>query len=222
MLCTEAWLVLSLLLFSSAGLCWKNSQIRSELDKMRTHAQIDALTGVPSRRMLLPELQRRIMAIEAKGQAGLAVLFIDLDGFKQVNDRQGHASGDRLLKVAAGALLARSRASDFVARYGGDEFVMIVDNLVHTEAMGKYADNLIRHTNLAMAKASSCTLGVSIGISVYPDDAQDAAALLVCADQALLAVKALKKKGKRKKDCLYYYQLDNTESSGTAKGNLID
>jgi diguanylate cyclase (GGDEF)-like protein len=203
-------------------LCWKNSQIRAELDKMRTHAQLDALTEVPSRRMLLPELQRRIMAIEAKGQSGLAVLFIDLDGFKQVNDRQGHASGDRLLKVAAGALQAKSRASDFVARYGGDEFVMIVDNVVHSEAVGKYTENLIRHVNLAMAEATSCTVGVSIGIGLYPSDAQDAATLLVCADQALLAVKALKKKGKSKKDCLYYHQLVNTEYSGITKGSLID
>jgi diguanylate cyclase (GGDEF)-like protein len=222
MLCTEAWLVLSLLLLSSAGWYWKNSQIRAELDKMRTHAQLDALTGVPSRRMLLPELQRRIMAIEAKGQSGLAVLFIDLDGFKQVNDRQGHASGDRLLKVAAGALHAKSRASDFVARYGGDEFVMIVDNVVHSEAVGKYAENLIRHANLAMAEATSCTVGVSIGIGLYPDDVQDAATLLVCADQALLAVKALKKKGKSKKDYLYYHQLVNTEYPGSTEGSLID
>jgi diguanylate cyclase (GGDEF)-like protein len=222
MLCTEAWLVLSLFLLSSAGLCWKNSQTRAELDKMRTHAQLDELTGVPARRMLLPELRHRIMAIEAKGHGGLAVLFIDLDGFKQVNDRHGHASGDQLLRTAAVALHAKSRASDFVARYGGDEFVMIVDNVVHSEAVGKYAENLIRHVNLAMAEATSCMVGVSIGIGLYPADAQDATALLVCADQALLVVKALKKKGKSKKDCLYYHQLVNTEHSGTTEGGLID
>jgi diguanylate cyclase (GGDEF)-like protein len=222
MLCPEVWLVLSLFLLSSVGLYWKNSQTRAELDKIRTHAQLDELTGVPSRRMLLPELRRRIMAIEAKGHGGLAVLFIDLDGFKQVNDGHGHASGDQLLRTAAGALHAKSRASDFVARYGGDEFVMIVDNVVHSEAIGKYAENLIRHANLAMAESTSCAVGVSIGIGLYPNDAQDATALLACADRALLAVKAQKKKEESKKDYLYYHQLAHTGQFGTAEENPID
>jgi diguanylate cyclase (GGDEF)-like protein len=202
MFCPEDWLLSSLLLLS-AGLCWKNNRLRNELDKMRTYAQLDELTRVPTRRMLLPELRRRIRAIETKGHGGLAVLFIDLDGFKQVNDRHGHASGDHLLRAAAGALRTRSRASDFVARYGGDEFVMIIDNVIHPEAIGKYVENLIRHVNLAMAEATSCEVGVSIGIGLYPDDAKDASELLDYADRELLALKALKKKGKSNKDYLY-------------------
>ncbi len=152
-------------------------------------ANTDALTGLPNRRMLRDRLEQAIKRCKREN-AQLAVLFIDLDLFKEVNDTLGHGKGDALLMEAAHRLRSRVRESDTVARQGGDEFTVVIQEL-DARRVEQIAQNILA------SLAESFQLGddqafitASIGIAVYPDDANDIEDLFKSADQALYAAKA--------------------------------
>jgi diguanylate cyclase (GGDEF)-like protein/PAS domain S-box-containing protein len=153
-------------------------------------AQHDVLTGLPNRLLLIDRLDRAIESAHRRGSL-LAVLFMDLDRFKYVNDCLGHAVGDQLLRSVAGRLVAGVRRSDTVSRHGGDEFVVLLAEVACAEDAASIADNL-----LARIAAPHCIEGqdlqvtASVGIGVHPADGTDADAILKKADFALLRAKA--------------------------------
>jgi len=162
-------------------------EYESQLERM---AKFDPLTGLPNRALLSDRLQQAIIQCD-RIRSELAVLFIDLDGFKQVNDRFGHAIGDQLLKAVAGRLKDVMRESDTLARFGGDEFVMVVPLSLEF----KYCQPLLSRI-LAVVSRSDRILGgemcvtASIGVNVYPQsEAIDAEQLLRQADQAMYSAK---------------------------------
>ncbi len=160
-------------------------------ERIRYLAFHDALTGLPNRCLFQDRLEQALQRSK-RHQTKLAVLFMDLDGFKQVNDTYGHDVGDDLLIVVANRInnLVR-RGSDTVARLGGDEFVILVEEVQLTEQVDQLAAKLI--TEIAKPieiKGNQMQVGVSIGISFAPSDSEEATELLKEADTAMYAAKA--------------------------------
>jgi diguanylate cyclase (GGDEF)-like protein len=162
---------------------------RSMLDRMSHLAQHDPLTGLPNRLLLHDRLSRAIASARRRASA-LAVLFLDVDRFKHVNDYLGHAAGDELLKSIADRLTVRVRDSDTVCRYGGDEFVVLLPEVACCEDADLSADQLL--AAIAMPHRvgdQDLHVTASVGVSVYPADGTDAETLLRKADLALLRAK---------------------------------
>ena len=149
----------------------------------------DALTQLPNRRLLTDRLSQGILA--AQRSAGLiAVLFIDLDRFKTINDSLGHAAGDELLRVVAERLQQLMRKGDTLARIGGDEFVVVLEALRVPEDAGAVAQKIIATLSEPYAIAGNMlTTSASVGISVFPGDAPDGPTLVRNADMAMYFAK---------------------------------
>lgn len=166
------------------------SQDNNELSYLANH---DPLTGLPNRKMLLECLQQAVEAAKAANHPHhqVAVLFLDLDGFKQVNDTLGHSVGDLLLQAVAQRLQACLRAgSDVVARLGGDEFVVILPNIPGSLIAKRVAQKiLITLAEEFTIESHGINVTTSIGISLYPQDAQQLDQLLQSADSAMYAAK---------------------------------
>lgn len=178
------------------GVAHMHTQIRDQLvvldDQRRSldHlARHDTLTDLPNRRMFFDVLQQAIARAERTGTQ-LAVMFVDLDRFKEVNDSHGHVAGDRVLQAAAARLQHCVRAMDTLARLGGDEFIILVESLETREPVTLIAQKLIAQFDHPInAGVVEITLGVSIGISILPDDGSTAEALVAHADEAMYAAK---------------------------------
>lgn len=152
-------------------------------------AHHDYLTGLPNRALFLDRLEQAI-ANARRARCKVAILFLDLDGFKRINDELGHDVGDLLLQGVAERLNGIVRASDTVARVGGDEFTLILGNIGAGGDASKVADKIIHSlSEPCMLKGRSCQVGVSIGISLFPDDSEDSDTLLKCADEAMYLAK---------------------------------
>jgi diguanylate cyclase (GGDEF)-like protein/PAS domain S-box-containing protein len=152
-------------------------------------ANFDPLTGLPNRSLL-----RERMGVEIKKaqrtKRRFAVLFIDLDRFKEVNDTLGHEIGDELLQQAAQRLLACVRSTDTVARLGGDEFTVILEDLDTVESPERVVKQLVEQLSLPFTlQHEQVYVSASIGVTLYPDDAQTLTQLLKNADQAMYAAK---------------------------------
>lgn len=120
----------------------------------------------------------------------LAILFIDLDKFKEINDTKGHDAGDEVLMNFAARLEQNIRESDFCGRLGGDEFVVCLNLIKDFEGIGAKADRLIERLSQPISiNGEPIAVGVSIGISLYPDQSQDMATLLSLADEAMYKAK---------------------------------
>jgi diguanylate cyclase (GGDEF)-like protein/PAS domain S-box-containing protein len=157
--------------------------------KMSYLAQHDALTDLPNR-ILLNDRLAQAMASAHRRRQKLALLFLDLDHFKHINDSLGHAIGDRLLQSAAKRLLACVRSSDTVSRQGGDEFVILLSQVMHSQDAGISADKILLALNEPHhIEEHEIHITASVGIVTYPDDADDAEALLKNADFAMYQAK---------------------------------
>jgi diguanylate cyclase (GGDEF)-like protein/PAS domain S-box-containing protein len=161
-------------------------RLQKELKEM---AHFDELTGLPNRALFLDRLEQ--VAIHARRVLGrFALLFLDLDGFKEVNDRHGHQIGDEVLREVARRLVSCVRNSDTVARLGGDEFIIVLNDLTHWEEPGIVAKKLLESFSRPFNSGEIvCRVGVSIGISIYPDDAAEVGDLISCADAAMYEAK---------------------------------
>ncbi|HKQ22982.1 MAG TPA: diguanylate cyclase [Burkholderiales bacterium] len=171
---------------SQIGQFLRRKQAEDYMQYLATH---DGLTRLPNRVMFSELLN---MAIESarRHKRTFAVLFIDLDNFKTVNDTLGHGAGDQLLRVIAARLKATVRASDVVARLGGDEFVVLLQELSHSEESGEVARKiLLAITKPVELAGQERRVSASIGISTYPADAQDEQALMKMADTAMYSAK---------------------------------
>jgi len=165
------------------------SAARSMSLQMSHSAHHDFLTDLPNRMLLNDRLTHAIASARRYHQK-LAVLFLDLDGFKHINDSLGHAIGDKLLKAIGERLLAGVRKSDTVSRLGGDEFVVVLSSIEHSEVAALSATKIIA---AAIAPYSidqqDLHVSVSVGISIYPDDGAEAEALIQNADNAMYHAK---------------------------------
>jgi len=152
-------------------------------------AQHDTLTNLPNRTLMQDRLTQAI-ATASRKDSRIAVLFLDLDGFKNINDSLSHATGDRLLQLVAKRLLAAVRTSDTVCRLGGDEFVILLSEVAHAGDAGVKAGKILSALS-APFEIEQVTLRVtgSIGVSTYPEDGQSAELLIRNADLAMYQAK---------------------------------
>ncbi len=152
-------------------------------------AEHDALTELPNRLLLSDRLARSIALSRRYGRR-LAVLFIDCDKFKHINDTLGHAIGDQVLRSIARRLTACVRESDTVSRHGGDEFLILLSEVDHAEDAGVIAEKIVQSVSEPHHIAGhELRLTVSVGISLYPEDGQDAQSLIMRADAAMYHAK---------------------------------
>ncbi len=158
-------------------------------DRLFFRATHDHLTGLPNRDHFHGRLVHAV-AHSRNEQSLLAVMVIDLDGFKAINDTLGHLKGDTVLKIVARRLVACVRKTDLVARLGGDEFTIVLENLPDSTACSRIAQTIITSVSQPIwIDASSWSVGASIGISLCPQDGEDAATLLDHADVAMYRAK---------------------------------
>jgi diguanylate cyclase (GGDEF)-like protein len=160
--------------------------LREANARLREQSQRDELTGLYNRRYLHSRLDSELARVKRGGK--LMVMMVDLDGFKRVNDEIGHGAGDKMLRAVAGALLSATRRSDVVARYGGDEFVVLLPDTA-MDGCQAVASRVVDHArDVARATFASIPVTASVGIASATKD-DDAAALLRRADEAVYTAK---------------------------------
>ncbi len=161
----------------------------SSLDELARSTQHDELTGAPTRALMLDRLETAIAMAQRRSHR-VGVIFVDLDTFKQINDSLGHAIGDQVLQLATRRLEAAVRESDSVSRHGGDEFVVLLAELVRASDAAAVAQKILETLAApALIGPHTLTLSASLGISVYPDDGEDPTTLIECADAAMYRAK---------------------------------
>ncbi|PIL41953.1 alkaline phosphatase [Massilia eurypsychrophila] len=161
------------------------------LRDMALSAGLDALTGLSSRVVLLDRFRHAIVKSKRRGER-LALLFLDLNKFKHINDTFGHATGDQVLKIAARCFTAASRKSDTVCRYGGDEFVILLEEISEVSDVVAVVEKIISSLSIPdRVGPYAIRLTASIGISLYPDNGDEAEMLIALADKAMYAAKRI-------------------------------
>ncbi|QOR39209.1 EAL domain-containing protein [Billgrantia diversa] len=173
------------------------THLRDNEERIRRLAYYDALTGLPNRRLLEDRLELAIRHAH-RNQSRLAVIFVDLDHFKEVNDALGHAFGDELLVMMAERLQLRLREDDTLARLGGDEFLVLLPDLEEVDEVARVARRLVEAVREpCVIEGQEFRLGCSLGISLYPDDASTAESLVHNADVAMYRAKQEGRNGYR-------------------------
>lgn len=188
------------------------TDIKKSQEELQYLANHDNLTGLPNRRLFLDRLDQAVKRAR-RLKYRLAILFIDLDNFKTINDTLGHAFGDQLLKDVSARLLAAVRETDTVARLAGDEFTVIAENVRDSTEVIAIARKILSCFAPAFAFEDKETeASASVGISIYPDDGDDIAELMSGADTAMYRAKAEGRNG--------YYFLSG-EASQSSQGVLF-
>ncbi len=159
----------------------------TNFERANALAFYDSLTGLPNRALFLDRLTQAIKQAQ-RNHESFALLFMDLDGFKRVNDTQGHIAGDRVLQEVSRRLLQLFRESDTVARFGGDEFVAIMpgDNAIIEQRAASVIQSMVIPVQL---DKGTTTIGISIGIGLFPANGEDTHNLIVSADAAMYLAK---------------------------------
>ncbi|HXD83780.1 MAG TPA: EAL domain-containing protein [Rudaea sp.] len=167
-------------------------ELRRAREQGRAKGLQDALTGLPNRLLFNDRMETTIKEAHRTGEM-FAVLFVDLDRFKSINDSLGHGIGDEVLIAVAKRLRGSVRASDTVARYAGDEFIIILRHIVQRDDVLRIAEKIVRvmEAPLTLADGSELHITASIGVSFYPDDATSAERLLKHADVAMYSAKGM-------------------------------
>ncbi len=161
-------------------------QQRSEIEHLATH---DALTGLPTVELARDRLTQALAAMSRRGQH-VVLMFLDLDGFKSINDSLGHAAGDEVLRVVAERLRCHLRAEDTVSRQGGDEFLLIISTSATADAVLEKAREIVDLLGEPIPyEGHMMQVGVSIGIAIAPEQGEDFATLTRHADTAMYAAK---------------------------------
>ncbi|NUO74256.1 MAG: bifunctional diguanylate cyclase/phosphodiesterase [Frateuria sp.] len=166
-------------------------ELRQTREQGRAEGLIDALTGLPNRLLFADRLDTIIREAHRTGET-FAVLFVDLDRFKDINDTLGHAAGDQVLKAVTHRLCGSVRASDTVARYAGDEFIVVLRHIIKNDDVLRVAEKIVQVMEAPLKLSGEdvpLKVTTSIGVSFFPDDASDAETLLKHADEAMYAAK---------------------------------
>ncbi|MFY9328165.1 MAG: EAL domain-containing protein, partial [Georgfuchsia sp.] len=183
--------------------------VRAE-ESNRFLAEHDSLTGLANRATLLKRLPDYLSMAKESG-ASMSVLFIDLDGFKEINDSLGHEAGDKLLIEITRRLKATVSVSDLVSRHGGDEFVLLISNTTE-DTTAELSEKLLAATMTPLVIGGrQISISASIGVALYPSDAADAVHLLKCAD---IAMYVAKRSGKNRYS---FYVAEDKSISGRAR-----
>ncbi len=191
------WSFFALIVTLSASTMWQYLHVRRIMQleaearrRIRHMAEHDPLTELPNRRQLQEKLDLALAYAKRSGKK-VAVMFIDLDGFKAVNDSMGHQAGDELLKVVAQRLRQATRSNDFVARLGGDEFVVVLSELDQLADATRLAAKLNNLISMPVPLTEGIArISTSIGISLFPANGRSSAELLGKADDAVYQAKA--------------------------------
>ncbi len=177
-------------------------QVEEKIKHMASH---DDLTGLPNRALFRDRLDTA-KSLAVRNQQKLAILFIDLDGFKAVNDNFGHKAGDLLLQKVARLIESTVRQSDTVARMGGDEFMLLLNGINHNEDIEVVAQKILASFEQPILLGEQMAkVGASIGISIFPDHSNEGDKLIAYADGAMYGIK---KSGKNA------YAFHNSTASG--------
>jgi diguanylate cyclase (GGDEF)-like protein len=177
------------LVITALGAQTEAESAHGALDEVSRVAGLDPLTGLPNRALLLDRLASAILNAKRHGNR-VALLFLDIDKFKQINDSFGHAAGDRALQLVADSLSSLVRETDTVSRHGGDEFLIVLAEV----SQATDAALIAAKVNVVLGAHSriddhAVHLKVSIGISIYPEDGEDAPTLIARADAAMYRAK---------------------------------
>ena len=164
-------------------------QLEDYSHALESLAMHDALTGLPNRRQLMDRLSLGI-AHALRNKRTMAVMYLDLDGFKQINDTLGHDAGDTLLRMVADRLVAAVRQEDMVARLGGDEFVIALWEISHTDGVTALVAKVIEAVSQPY-NINNCDVNItaSVGVGIYPTHGEEVVSLMKSADQALFEAK---------------------------------
>ncbi len=197
-------------------------QLEAQAAEMQTLALHDGLTGLPNRRLFGELTQRAVAAAQRDGQR-LALLFIDIDRFKQVNDSLGHAAGDELLQTVARRLRSAVRSADVVCRHSGDEFTLLLRHVTSVAELTSSVQRLLKAVGKPLRlNDADLQLSVSVGIALFPDDGTNPDTLVRHADAAMYSAKQA---GRGR--CRYYraelnVQLRDTLQTGQAMAEALD
>lgn len=171
------------------GMARRYRLIEEDSQRWRAMARHDPLTGIANRKAFEEAASAQLMRAQVDTQPG-AMLLLDLDGFKGINDRFGHSAGDAILRAVATRLEAAARATDVVARLGGDEFAILCPMLRGKDDVGQLCERLVDSVRgISREDIPGCPLGVSIGVALYPDDGYNPTHLQLLADRAMYAAK---------------------------------
>ena len=178
------------------------SVLKESEARMAELAHHDTLTGLPNRLRFISNLAQAIESAK-RHKHKVALMFLDLDRFKYINDTLGHNVGDELLKTIAGRLKSCVRAEDTVARLGGDEFTVVLTEVAHAEDAGLIADKIVKVVCKPVTVGGKMIdTSASVGISIYPDDAVEGEGMVKAADTAMYHAKAMGK------NCFQYFTAD--------------
>ncbi|MGZ5051184.1 MAG: putative bifunctional diguanylate cyclase/phosphodiesterase [Methylobacter sp.] len=178
---------------------------KSAEEEIRQLAFYDLLTKLPNRRLLHERLKHSI-DVERREGKHLALLMLDLDRFKAINDSLGHQAGDELLQQVAERISHRLRDTDMVARLGGDEFIVLLEDINHSGDAARVAEKIIKDLSqpYRLSQSDDARIGASIGISLYPQHGKSSETLISCADAALYHAK------ENGRGCFAYFSEDMT------------
>lgn len=185
--------------------------LKQHNEALRVYAMHDALTGLPNRRLLMDRLTLAL-AHSHRSATSIGIMYLDLDGFKEVNDSLGHDAGDTLLKRVADRLTHAIRDEDTVARLGGDEFVVLLSELSDIEAAEGCAAKVIESISQPYSiQGKIVNITISAGVAIYPQHGTEAETLIRNADRALYEAKD------RGKNCYYMAHEGQLERRGSLK-----
>ena len=165
-------------------------ELRVQQQALEAQVNHDILTGLANRKLLQDRFQCAVQRARRSGE-NFALLMIDLNGFKAINDTQGHAAGDAVLVAIAKRLTAATRDCDTVARIGGDEFVIIVESVGQPQDIGPICRKLVSRLSreVPLESGASVSVGASVGVAIYPDDGTELTSMLGVADRAMYECK---------------------------------
>ncbi len=174
----------------------QHNELKKLYEQMARHATHDSLTNLPNRKHFYDRLTETMASAKQEGR-GFTVLYLDLDGFKVINDDLGHAIGDQLIERTARRLEKCVRKADMVARVGGDEFIVILQDIAHSDVF-RVAEKIIESlAESFMIAGKTLSITTSIGVATYPQDGDDVSTLIHSADSAMYEAKRNGKNGYR-------------------------
>jgi len=163
--------------------------IKQERARYKYLSQHDTLTGIPNRAFFFTKLKQMLRSVREENRK-IAILFIDLDNFKQINDTSGHQAGDIILREVASRIQKQLKQTDTVARYGGDEFAIIIDQVKDTESLKSFVKKIFNAMEPpVLVNQYPVHVSMSIGATISPDDGTEELALLTNADRAMYCTK---------------------------------